>query len=240
MARDEIGWFRSRAPDFPDEVDIRDDISSGILVTHGVLCLNRNLTLAPHRAEALVQHEVGTHMLTYYNGSRQDLRLLRTGLAGYGALQEGLAVLAEYLVGGLTRSRVRTLAARVVAVECLVGGSDFVETFRVLTHDFGLGSRGAFGVTVRCFRGGGCTKDKQYLEGLRDLLQYLRGGGEISTLFVGKVGLDHISLVHELMLRGVIRKPSVMPRYTEDETAMKRLEDCRGRTAMDLFHEARS
>jgi uncharacterized protein (TIGR02421 family) len=240
LAREEAGRFRSRAPDFPTDFRIWDDLSSGILVTHGVLCVNRNLSLSPHRARALVQHEVGTHVLTYYNGSRQDLRLLRTGLAGYGALQEGLAVLAEYLVGGLTRSRVRTLAARVVAVECLVDGADFVETFGVLTRDFGLGPRGAFGVTVRCFRGGGCTKDMQYLEGLRDLLQYLRGGGEISTLFVGKVGLAHISLVHELMLRGIIRGPVVLPRYTEDDAAMKRLEGCRRRTAMDLFQEARS
>jgi hypothetical protein len=42
------------------------------------------------------------------------------------------------------------------------------------------------------------------------------------------------------MLRGIIRGPVVLPRYTEDDAAMKRLEDCRRRTAMDLFQEARS
>jgi hypothetical protein len=78
----------------------------------------------------------------------------------------------------------------------------------------------------------------QYLEGLRDLLQYLRGGGDIETLFVGKVGLSHIDLVHELTLRGVIRRPSALPRYTNREGPMKRLEGCRQRTAMDLFEEA--
>lgn len=236
-AREEVAWFRSRAPDFPAEVSVRDDLASGIFVSHGVLCVNRNLSVTPGRADALVQHEVGTHVLTYFNGSQQDLRLLRTGLARYGALQEGLAVLAEYLVGGLTRSRIRTIAARVVAVDCLVDGASFVEVFRVLTREFGVGPVGAFGITARIFRGGGCTKDMQYLEGLRDLLQYLRTGGAIETLFVGKVGLSHIDLVHELTLRGVVRAPAVLPKYTEDQTAMKRLEGCRQRTVMDLFEE---
>jgi len=41
------------------------------------------------------------------------------------ALQEGLAVVAEYLVGGLNRSRMRLLAGRVRAVASLVAGADF-------------------------------------------------------------------------------------------------------------------
>jgi uncharacterized protein (TIGR02421 family) len=238
LARREAAWFGARAPDFPTGIDVRDDLVSGVLVTQGVLCVKSDLRVSLKRAEALIQHEVGTHVLTYFNGSRQRFRLLRSGLAGYGALQEGLAVLAEYLVGGLTRSRVRTLAARVVAVDCLVEDADFVETFRVLTRECGIPPRGAFGIVVRVFRGGGCTKDMQYLEGLRDLLQYLRAGGAIETLFVGKVGLSHIDLIHELALRGIIRAPTVLPRYTEQQDAMERLEACRQRTAMDLFEEA--
>ena len=37
-------------------------------------------------------------------------------MAGYEELQEGLAVLAEYLVGGLNRTRMQQLAARVLAI----------------------------------------------------------------------------------------------------------------------------
>ncbi len=37
------------------------------------------------------------------------------GLAGYEETQEGLAVLAEFLVGGLSPHRLRQLAVRVVA-----------------------------------------------------------------------------------------------------------------------------
>ncbi|NIQ16470.1 MAG: DUF1704 domain-containing protein, partial [Candidatus Dadabacteria bacterium] len=68
------------------------------------------------RVEALLQHEIGTHALTYFNGLSQPFKQLCIGLSGYEELQEGLAVLAEYLVGGLSKPRLRLLAGRVVAV----------------------------------------------------------------------------------------------------------------------------
>ncbi|MCH5599357.1 flavohemoglobin expression-modulating QEGLA motif protein [Niabella ginsengisoli] len=60
----------------------------------------------------MLQHEIGTHVVTYYNGKAQPLELFSIGVPGYEELQEGLAVLAEYLNDGLTNSRMRTLAAR--------------------------------------------------------------------------------------------------------------------------------
>jgi hypothetical protein len=37
--------------------------------------------MARGRVEALLSHEVGVHLLTYFNGSAQGLRLFRSGLA---------------------------------------------------------------------------------------------------------------------------------------------------------------
>jgi hypothetical protein len=73
-------------------------------------------------------------VLTYYNGRAQPLRQLYTGLAGYDELQEGLAVLAEYLADGLDASRMRVLAARVVAAHSVEHGATFTDTFRMLTR----------------------------------------------------------------------------------------------------------
>ena len=47
---------------------------------------------------ALLHHEVGTHLVTHVNGTHQPIKVLGVGLAGYDETQEGLAVLAEYLV----------------------------------------------------------------------------------------------------------------------------------------------
>ena len=86
---------------------------AGIMVSRGKLLINKNLKTPSTRIDALLQHEVGTHLLTYYNGRAQPFRQLYSGLAGYDELQEGLAVLTEYLVNGLGRPRMRQLAAHV-------------------------------------------------------------------------------------------------------------------------------
>jgi uncharacterized protein (TIGR02421 family) len=180
------------------------------------------------RVEALIQHEVGTHVLTYHNGRTQRLRHLYTGFAGYEALQEGLAVLAEYLVGGLSRPRLRLLAARVVAARRLIEGATFVETFRELDRAYGFDRRTAYGVTMRTYRGGGLTKDVVYLRGLRQILAYLARGGELSPLFVGKIATQHIPIIQELQWRGVLREPPLTPRYMSRADTLRRLERLAG------------
>jgi hypothetical protein len=138
----------------------------GLMVSSGKLLIGQGLSLWPDRVEALIQHEVGTHVLTYVNGAAQPFLQLARGFADYDELQEGLGVLAEYLAGGLNAARMRLLAARVVAVHCRDGGATFVETFRRLHQDHGFGAYTAFGITARVFEGGGFTRDMIYLRGL--------------------------------------------------------------------------
>ena len=147
------------------------------------------------RVDALVQHEVGTHIVTAVNGQAQPLRLLSTGLAGYEETQEGLAVLAEYVVGGLTVERLVTLAARVVAVGRLVAGATFTETFHDLHDVHGLTAGQAFQVAMRVHRSGGLTKDAIYLRGLDRLLRHLADGHPLDPLLVGKVPLAYVPVV---------------------------------------------
>ncbi len=175
-----------------------------------------------------MHHEVGTHLLTYCNGRAQPLRLFSIGLPGYDELQEGLAVLAEYLSGGLTPGRLRTLAARVVAVRRLVEGAAFEEAFQELTGVHGFSPRIAFNTTMRVYRGGGFTKDAVYLRGLVRLLEYLRAGGEIEPLFVGKVSLEYIPVVAELLWREVLDPPALLPRYLETDDARRSMQRLRG------------
>jgi uncharacterized protein (TIGR02421 family) len=158
---------------------------------------------------------VGTHVLTYFNGKAQPFQQLYTGLAGYEELQEGLAVLAEYLVGSLSRPRLRLLAGRVVAVRRLEEGASFIDTFRELNRTYGFNQRTAFTITVRIYRSGGLTKDAVYLRGLVGVLDYLNKGGELEPLFVGKIMADHIPIIRELQARQVLRPVPLHPRYME-------------------------
>lgn len=234
LARAEILGYREDTPGFGSMPQVRDDIYAGLMVSSGQFLIGSEASLPSTRADALIQHEIGTHVVTHHNGRAQRFHLLAVGLPGYDELQEGLAVLAEYLVGGLDAERMRVLAARVVAVHSLVEGADFVETFRLLTGH-GFTQRTAFTITTRVYRGGGLTKDAMYLRGLVGILDYIAEGNDFERLFLGKYGVKHIPVVDELLLRQVLSLPDVVPRYLERADVKERLEGLsRGVSVLDL------
>ncbi len=227
VAREEIAYYRKRYPEIRSRVEIRDDITSGAMVSNGDFLIYRHSTFPKNRVEALINHEIGTHILTYYNGYSQPFKQLHTGLCGYDEMQEGIAILSEYLCGGLTLGRLKTLAARVIAVDAMIHGAGFVETFRMLRERYRFTPKGAFGITTRVYRGGGLTKDAVYLRGFVDLLTYLHEGGKLDLLFIGKIAASHIPLVQELLYRKVLHEPPLYPRYLESPEAKARLQKIR-------------
>ncbi len=239
LAREEIARYQAVDPGFRPVVEVRDDFYSGLLVSYGKLLIGCKTTVAADRVEALLQHEIGTHLVTYHNGNSQPFRQMAVGLAGYDGLQEGLAVLAEHLAGGLTRPRVRLLAARVVAVKSLLDGAGFVDTFRLLTRRHGFARRTAYTITMRVYRGGGLTKDANYLRGVVEILAYLGGGGKIEPLLAGKIAADHIPLVEELRLRHILRSPPLRPRFLDFPLFTPKLARLRsGLSPLQLLEEA--
>ncbi len=212
MAEAEFDYFRKQAPNYTCRVHIRGDVNV-MMVSKGELYLPSDYTLTEKEAAALIQHEVGTHALTYYNGSQQPLTQLAQGLADYDALQEGMAVLAEYLIGGLTGNRLRTLAGRVVAGGAILEGADFREVFNLLYSTHGFSKEPAFNITSRMFQGGGFIKDIIYLKGLVHLRDYLMDGGDLEFLLAGKFALKHVPIVRDLTDRGLLKPPTIKPRY---------------------------
>jgi uncharacterized protein (TIGR02421 family) len=221
-ARKEIGKLRTAYPKLAAKVQIRDDVP-GVMVSKGNLLIGSGVQMPRARIEATIQHEVGTHILTYYNGFAQPLRQLHAGTAGYEELQEGIAVLSEYLVGGLSRPRLRVLAGRVVAVESLIEGAGFIETFRLLCDRHDFSERIAFSITMRVHRGGGFTKDAIYLRGLVAVLDAIRRGVALETLLLGKIGLEHVPIMEELLWRKVLKPAPLRPNYLETPGAKRRL-----------------
>jgi uncharacterized protein (TIGR02421 family) len=225
-AEAEIVHYRERHESFRAKVEVRADVISGLMVSGGNLLVSRGYRAAASRVDALLQHEVGTHLVTYYNGVDQRFRQLATGLAGYDPLQEGLAVLAEYLAGGMSSARLRLLAARVIAVHALTQRATFVDTFRLLVR-YGFEQRIAFLTTLRVFRGGGLTKDGSYLAGLLAVLEYVKKDGDLEPLLVGKIAARHIPLVRELQWRKVVAPPLIHPRYLTAPESLARLDEVR-------------
>ena len=225
-ARQQFAIYRTLLPEFSATARVTGDVA-GVMVSRGKLLVNKTLSLAAERVDALLAHEVGTHLVTYYNGRAQPFQQLYSGLAGYEELQEGLAVLAEFLVGGLSRGRIRQLAARVVAVRHLTDGASFVETFRALERDHGVPQQPAYSIVMRVYRGGGLTKDVIYLRGLQAILGYIGKGGDLEPLLVGKIAEEHIPLIRELQYRKVLKPAPITPRYLQDPTCLARLKKLR-------------
>ena len=206
-ARRELELYRSSYPGFPVAVEVRDDVAD-LMVSFGRLLIPATAAFREDRVEPLIQHEIGTHVLTYRNGESQPLKLLAVGLPSYEETQEGLAVLAEYVVGGLDPRRMRVLAARVVAASMMLAHANFIEIFKHLTDDLGFAPRTAWSLTSRVMYGGGSTKDIIYLRGIERVLGYFAEGRSVDPLLAGKLSLDHAPLVDDLIQQGVLEPPT--------------------------------
>jgi len=224
-AQAEIDYYQTQFPDTKLFLEIRKDVA-GIMVSKNKLLISDRFSLDESRSDALIQHEIATHLLTYCNGKRQPLQQMYAGFSGYDQLQEGLAVLSEYLVDGLTVNRMRTLAGRVVAAKSMVNDAGFIATFNLLRLTYYFTEYSAYYITMRVYRGGGLVKDAVYLAGLMNVMDYLRNGGNLETLYTGKFNINHVELIEELLHRGVLKK-AILPRFLERSSVEERLQKLR-------------
>ncbi|SEN44857.1 conserved hypothetical protein [bacterium A37T11] len=220
MAEEELAWLKIQEPEISTVVRVRDDVE-GIMVSRGILNISKNYQVPRNRAFSLLQHEIGTHVVTYYNGKAQPLKLFYIGVPGYEQLQEGLAVFAEYMTGGLSNDRLRILAARVLAVHHMVAGNSFANTFFMLTEHYLFKPEVAFHICMRVYRGGGLTKDAVYLKGLLHLIEYLKQGNDLGRLLIGKIRQDYLPIVEELIHRRLLVIAPIQPRYMQEPYLQK-------------------
>lgn len=222
---------------FAARVQLREDIAAGLMVSGATLMVSRDTRLARHRLDALLAHEISVHLLTFFNGSTQGLSIFRTGLAGYEGAQEGLGVFAEWAVGGLTRNRIRLLAARVVAVDAMLGGAGFVDCYRLLTRDHGFAPRAAFNITARVYRSGGLAKDAIYLRGFKAIVDLVAAGGPLDPFWLGKIAHGHLSMVDELLQRGLLHPPRFIPLFLGREDVARRIARLASSPSLDSIFD---
>lgn len=222
LARLELAHYRSIEPDIGAHVEIRPDVA-GVMASGNVLLISTATRIRTGRVHALLQHEVGTHLLTHVNGRFQPIGIMAAGLAGYEETQEGLAVLAEFLVDGLSPYRLRQLAARVLAVSRMLAGDTFAGVHEAIVSK-GFSAHSAFTTTMRVFRSGGLTKDAIYLRGLLKVMEYARENQDLELLWMGKLSLDQLHIVEDLLARGMLNRPKLLPRCLDMPSSPARLQ----------------
>ncbi len=221
----ELDYYQEQFPELAATVNV-SSTTTGVMVEAGHLFIASDIKVIRARVYPLLQHEVGTHIVTFENGRSQPLHMLSVGLARYDELQEALGVLAEYLAGGgLPASRLRVLAYRVITAHLRGQNATFREAYGHLAG-LGCSKRVAFTTVMRTYRSGGITKDAVYLRGLIRLLALIEKMDELdmTPLLVGKVSFEALPLVRELLDRSILTTPPLVPRYLVDPEARQRMK----------------
>lgn len=171
-------------------------------ITNRTLYIKKDSFFTNKFVNRLIVHEIGTHILRYENGARQPYKIFSLGLKNYLGTEEGLAVVNEELHNCLTRSTLKTYAARVIAVHKALKCT-FRETFDYIAPY--VGEDNAFDITLRVKRGlgntrwaGAFTKDYLYLKGFIAVREFINNGGEIRKLYYGKVGVADLKKVEKI------------------------------------------
>jgi len=216
--------FGDQAP----EVRLVDELSANAVASTSRIKIRRDATFTSKDAAQLLNHEAFIHVATGLNGRAQtDIPILAIGHPGTTRTQEGLAVYSEYVSGTLGLDRLRRLADRIIAVQLVVDGADFIELYRWFLER-SPNPEQAFESTRRIFRGapmtGGApfTKDCAYLSGFLSVSTFIRSAftaGRSDTLpllFSGKLDLFAVPALAQLRADGLLRVPRFLPPWAMD------------------------
>jgi len=195
----------ARQYDFPLNIKFSTHIAADAMVSNSskTLIIKKNTKFSKNQLLTLAHHEIGVHLVTTYNGLLQPLKIFSNGMPKNVETQEGLAVLSEYMGGALTLKRLKELAYRVMASDSLIKGYSFADTFDLIHGKYKLNREEAFAITLRAHRGGGFTKDRLYLSGLRKIFKRYKREENMDILFMGKVSLDDVENIKHLKKMGL-------------------------------------
>lgn len=173
--------------------------------------INKKYNYTKEELERLKVHEM-VHILRGVNGAMQPWKIFKHGLARYEETEEGLAICTESIAGKLKRDKrqLRIYAGRLLSINYGLNNS-FYKTFCNLRNYFSPYM--AYRLTERVKRGlkntknkGAFTKDRYYLTGWRKVENFM-SQGNLDTLYVGKIGLEHVNIIEELIHEGILKYP---------------------------------
>ncbi|WP_353779958.1 tyrosine/phenylalanine carboxypeptidase domain-containing protein [Winogradskyella sp. 3972H.M.0a.05] len=217
----------SKRYDFKYKIKFSTNISAAAMVLNNTqtLVLRKNHKFSKNQLEVLTNHEVGVHMVTTFNGLSQPLKVFSNGLPNNVETQEGLAVYSEYMSGCLTLKRLKELSFRTLASDSLSKGYTFADTFDLLHNQYKLNRDKAFSITLRAHRGGGFTKDRLYLSGLKKVFKYAQEGNDLGILLTGKVSMEYMDTIKKLQDLGLAIGPKFFTdSYEVNDNSNKDLE----------------
>lgn len=212
-------------------VMVSDDMVADAAAGADTIKLSQQAMFSERDLKYLEVHEGWVHVGTTLNGAMQPYcSFLSKGSPSSSVTQEGLAVLTEVVTFSSNPSRVRKITSRVIALEKVRQGADFIEIYRYFL-ECGLSEDDSYNHSVRVFRGstptgGPFTKDLSYAKGFVLIYNYIRFAisqhrvTSIPLLFSGKLVLDDLPLLSEIQEHGLLIEPTYLPPPFKDLSAL--------------------
>ncbi len=206
---------------------IDDKIVSDASAGADKIKLSKTAQFSERELNCLEVHEGWVHVGTTLNGAAQPYcSFLAKGSPSCSVLQEGLAVLTEVVTFSAYPGRLRTIMNRVVALDKISNGADFLDIYRYF-QECGCTELQSYKQSTRVFRGstptgGPFTKDLSYAKGLVLIYNFMRFVisqhriDMIPLLFSGKLTLEDIPLLMELKHEGLLIDPVYLPAQFSD------------------------
>jgi uncharacterized protein (TIGR02421 family) len=206
------------------QVVIREHTVSRCTVGGRKVTLRKDATFSKRGLNALIAHEIETHVLTAENGEHQPFELFRRGFANYLDTQEGLAIYNQNrFLSPFDEKRfgaVRNILATAFALE-----HSFINTREYLVDELGYDPEKALSKAIEVKRGiadtsepGGFTKGVVYFRGQRAIEQFLLQGGDLKRLYIGKIALEDLDLLEQIP---GVKAPLVIPTFLREPAVGK-------------------
>jgi uncharacterized protein (TIGR02421 family) len=206
------------------QVSIKSSMIADCAVGGKKIFVRQGATFSRSHIESLVAHEIETHVLTAENGAIQPYELFRRGFANYLDTQEGLAIYSQVRVLSPHHEK-RYLHAKSVLGVAYAMEHSFAETRNYLRKELGFTYEKALMKTADLKRGvsrtsepGAFTKSLVYFRGYRAIEQFVREGGDIRKLYVGKIAIEDVSLIDQI---AGVKKPLILPTYLRPKKVLK-------------------
>jgi uncharacterized protein (TIGR02421 family) len=218
-------------PDQRVHVSVSDGIVADAAAGSDYIKLRKNAMFSERDLRTLEVHEGWVHVGTTINARAQPVcTFLSKGTPSTTITQEGLALLVEVISMSSHPARLRRVTDRIRAIRLAEDGATFLDVFRRL-RDEGRSDDEAYATCVRVFRGstptgGPFSKDLAYSKGFVLIYNFIRLAvrrgrlDRIPLLFCGKLMLDEVGTLAELVQTGLVVRPRFLPPFLADMSAL--------------------
>lgn len=215
----------------PVNVKVSDGILADAAAGADTIKLRKGAMFSERELKLLEIHEGWVHIGTTLNGLLQPIcTFLSKGPPSSTVTQEGLAIIMEIFTFASYPDRVRRLTDRITAIHMAEQGANFLEVFRFY-QSTGISNEDCYAHSTRVFRGstpegGPFTKDLVYSKGFVMIYNYIQIAIEkgklsrIPLLFTGKITLQDIRGISELVDEGLVTPPKFVPPQFADLGAL--------------------